>query len=296
MSLKLGDTLGRVVTFQIFICMAAPYEIGLMLGSVAESPKEKFEMLGQLGVHSCQILLHQSMLQNGLEKKLAEFTLKQGIEITTIFCGFDGESYQDLPTIQTTIGLVPESLRKSRVAEMKEIAKVAHRLGVPAIALHIGCLPSDRKSANYRDIVQSTQEVVDFVASLGMKLTLETGQETANHLKEFIQDVGRPNLAVNFDPANMLIYGNDKPLPALDVLAPHLFNVHAKDGVWPKQSAQLGEEVPIGKGQVNFPEFIRKLKSIGYRGPIIIEREISGPQQLADMRESIKFLKSLIES
>lgn len=274
--------------------MPSPYEIGLMLGNVAPAPKERFGRLRELGVRCCQIWLGKSVLTTEFERKIAEITLQDGYEITTVFCGFDGERYDDIPTVQATIGLVPDATRAARVAEMKQVADVTRRLGVPAVALHVGYIAPDRNSKAYQNVVAATQEVADHNASLGLKLTLETGQETAAHLRDFIKDVGRPNLGVNFDPANMLLYGNDKPVPAVETLAPWLFNVHAKDGNWPTQSGKLGEETPIGKGQVNFPEFIAKLKKVGYRGPLIIEREISGAQQIADMRLAISFLKSLI--
>lgn len=267
-----------------------------MLGNVAPSPEEKFARLRELGVRCCQIWLGKSVMGNGLEKKIADITLREGYEITTVFCGFEGERYDDIATVRATIGLVPEAARTERVEEMKLVAEAAKRLGSPAIALHIGYIPPDRKSDTYRRVVKAAQDVADHANKLGLKLTLETGQETAAELRDFIKDVDRPNLGVNFDPANMLLYGNDRPLPALETLSPWLFNVHAKDGNWPTQKDKLGEEKPIGKGEVNFPEFIRKLKKVGYRGPLIIEREISGPQQLADMRSAITFLKSEIQS
>lgn len=275
--------------------MAAPYEIGLMLGDVSKDPEGKFGLLRQLGVRCCQIWLGRRVLTPGLEKRIAEVTLREQVEVTTTFCGFEGERYDDIPTVRATIGLVPEGPRASRLAEMKEVALVAKRLGIPAVALHIGYIPPQRGSAPYRGVVVAAQEIADFLGERGMKLTLETGQETGDVLVGFIADVGRPNLGVNFDPANMLLYGNDKPIFAVEKLGPWLYNVHAKDGNWPTEEGKLGREMPIGQGQVNFPEFIRKLRDVGYRGPLIIEREISGPKQVEDMRGAIQFLNKLIQ-
>jgi sugar phosphate isomerase/epimerase len=275
--------------------MAAPYEIGLMLGDVSKDPEGKFGLLRQLGVRCCQIWMGRRVLTPGLEKRIAEITLRERIEITTVFCGFEGERYNDIPTVRATIGLVPESFRSARLAEMKEVAQATRLLGVPAIALHIGYIPPDRGSAAYRGVVSAAQEIADYSGERGLKLTLETGQETAAHLYDFIKDAGRSNLGVNFDPANMLLYGNDQPIPAVEKLAPWLFNVHAKDGNWPTEQGKLGREMPIGEGQVNFPEFVRKLREVGYRGPLIIEREISGPKQIEDMRGAIQFLNKVIQ-
>ncbi len=264
-----------------------------MLGNVADSPEEKFGRLREWGVRCCQIGLSGSLLSPKLERQILEITLRDGIEITTVFCGFKGERYDDIPTVRATIGLVPEGPRAARLREMKRVAETACRLGSPAIALHIGYIPEKRSSKAYRAVVKAARDIADFADKLGLKLTLETGQETAAHLRRFIRDTGCNNLGVNFDPANMLLYGNDQPIPAVEPLASYLFNVHAKDGNWPTENGKLGAEMPIGRGQVKFPEFIRKLKAVGYRGPLIIEREISGPQQIRDMRESITFLQSL---
>lgn len=274
--------------------MPAPYEIGLMLGNVAEDPEGKFGLLRQLGVRCCQIWLGRQVLSAPLEKQIAEITLRDQIEITTAFCGFHGDRYDDLATARATIGLAPEATRAERLAEMKEVGGVARRLGVPAVALHIGFIPVERDTPAYRGVVEAARDIADFLAERGLKLTLETGQETAAHLRDFLGDVGRSNLGVNFDPANMLLYGSDEPISSVEKLAPWLYNVHAKDGNWPTQPGRLGRETPIGQGQVNFPAFIRKLREVGYRGPLIIEREISGLQQIDDMRGAIQFLKQAI--
>lgn len=266
-----------------------------MLGDVSKDPEGKFGLLGQLGVRCCQIWLGRRVLSPALEKKIADLTLRQRIEITTTFCGFEGDRYDDIATARATIGLVPEATRAERLAEMKEVGLVARRLGIPAVALHIGYIPTERGSSAYRGVVAAAQEIADFLAERGLKLTLETGQETGAHLRDFLGDVGRPNVGVNFDPANMLLYGHDQPVPAVEKLAPWLYNVHAKDGNWPTEAGKLGREMPIGQGQVNFPAFVGKLREVGYRGPLIIEREISGPKQVEDMRGSIRFLNQVIQ-
>ncbi|MCC7518204.1 MAG: sugar phosphate isomerase/epimerase [Verrucomicrobiae bacterium] len=273
--------------------MTAPYEIGLMLGDVSKDPEGKFGLLRQLGVRCCQIWLGRRVLTPALEKRVAEITLREQIEITTVFCGFEGDRYDDLATARATIGLVPEVTRAERLAEMKEVGLAVRRLGVPAVGLHIGFIPTERGSSAYRGVVAVAQEIADFLAERGLKLTLETGQETGTLLRDFLGDLKRSNVGVNFDPANMLLYGHDQPIPAVEKLAPWLYNVHAKDGSWPTEPGRLGHEMPIGQGQVRFPEFLRKLREVGYRGPLIIEREISGPQQIEDMRVAIQFLNQL---
>jgi sugar phosphate isomerase/epimerase len=135
--------------------------------------------------------------------------------ITCVFCGFEGESYADIATTARTVGLVPEATRAARVQEAKEISDFAKRLGCGAVGMHIGFVPSDRQSASYRSLIDVTRNLLDHVKANGQNLHLETGQETAEHLLEFIHDVGRDNLFINFDPANMILYGTGDPIDAL---------------------------------------------------------------------------------
>ena len=132
-------------------------------------------------------------------------------------------------------------------------------------------------------------------ARQGQTFALETGQETARGLRRFIEDVGRPNLRVNFDPANMILYGKDRPIPALDVLMPWIDGVHCKDGRWPTQAGQLGEETPLGAGDVDLAAWLARLLALGYRGPLTIEREISGEEQRRDIAAGRDLIRSLVQ-
>ncbi|MCA9240629.1 MAG: TIM barrel protein, partial [Planctomycetales bacterium] len=128
-----------------------------------------------------------------------------GMRITVVFAGFAGESYADIPTTAATVGLVPEETRAARAQEMKEISDFARTLGCNAVGLHIGFVPEDRDCKSYRGLLDCTRELLDHVAGNDQNLHLETGQESADHLLEFIADVDRPNLRINFDPANMIL-------------------------------------------------------------------------------------------
>ena len=217
------------------------------------------------------------------------------VEITTVFCGFVGESYADIPTVQRTVGLVPEKTRAERVEKTLKIAEFAQKIGVARVAAHIGCVPENHDDSLYAPIVEVTRQICDALKARGQVFALETGQETAKGLKHFIEDVGAGNLRVNFDPANMILYGNDKPIPALDVLMPWIDGVHCKDGKWPTQNGQLGEETPLGEGDVNLHDWLKRLLELGYRGPLTIEREISGEQQKEDIRQGKKLLEDLLK-
>jgi sugar phosphate isomerase/epimerase len=128
----------------------------------------------------------------------------------------------------------------------------------------------------------------------GQQFRCETGQETPITLFRVIQDAGLDNIGVNFDAANLILYGKANPVDALDILGPLVQGVHAKDGLYPTNPRDLGREVAIGQGKVNFPAFVKRLKEFGYRGPLTIEREISGAKQAEDIRASKAYLEGLI--
>ncbi len=253
----------------------------------------------ELGIPTVQ--LHAPHHQNRTELAAQDFLNrceKAGIKVTAVFGGFDGESYADIPTTVKTVGLVPEASRSSRIAEMKEISDFARSLQCDTVALHIGFVPEDRESAEYKSLIEATQDLLDHVKANGQQLNLETGQETADHLLEFIEDVGRDNLFINFDPANMILYGTGDPIAALKKVSKYVRSVHCKDGTWAaegQRGKEWGCEVPLGEGDVGMENYLRTLKEIGYTGPLTIEREIAHDrvQQKADIGQAVNLLTEL---
>ncbi|HEX3726282.1 MAG TPA: sugar phosphate isomerase/epimerase family protein [Pirellulales bacterium] len=219
-----------------------------------------------------------------------------GMRITAVFGGFAGESYADIPTVTRTIGLVPPATRAARTREMKEIADFARLLNVDVVALHIGCVPHDRSDPLYRDVLGVTREICDHCRAQGQALHLETGQEPANTLAQFIGDVERDNLFINFDPANMILYGSGEPIEALEKVGRWVRSVHCKDAKWAARPGQeWGTEVALGEGDVNFERYLRTLAQIGYDGPLTIEREIpqDPARQKAEIGQALDLLRSL---
>lgn len=219
-----------------------------------------------------------------------------GVQCTAVFGGFDGESYADIPTVVETIGLVPTATRESRLREMIEIADFAARLNCDTVALHLGAVPEDASHPEFDAIVKATQQLCDHCASQSQFVHLETGQETAEGLIHFIDQTGRDNLKINFDPANMILYGVSEPLEALRKLATHVRSVHCKDATWSDKPGETwGAEVPLGEGQVDVAAYLRLLKEIGYDGPLTIEREIpqEPDRQLAEIQSAVQLLQTL---
>jgi sugar phosphate isomerase/epimerase len=259
----------------------------------------KLEVAKELGVPTIQ--LHAPHASSRTPERAQEFLAKlksYGITLTAVFGGFDGESYADIPTVVKTVGLVPPETRAARTKEMKEISDFAKLLGCPVVALHLGFVPHDRNDPLYNEILAVTRDVCDHCKANNQSLHLETGQETADGLLQFIGDVKRDNLFVNFDPANMILYGSGEPIAALKKVGKFVRSIHCKDGTWAKHPGQeWGCEVPLGQGDVGMYNYLHTLKEIGYTGPLTIEREIpqEPARQKAEIGHAVNLLTALRE-
>ncbi len=277
----------------------------------------KLEVARELGVPTLQLHAPRILEQFGTERsrdtdaldkvefwmELEEQTdrflarLRQAsIAISAVFGGFAGESYADIPTVARTVGLVPSETRPSRVVQMKNIADYSKRLSCDVVALHLGFVPHDPTAQLYDDLLIATRDLCDYCKSNGQSLHLETGQEPAGVLLRFIEDVERDNLFINFDPANMILYGVGNPIEALEQLGAYVRSVHCKDAKWAvRPGAEWGQEVPLGEGDVSMESFLRMLKKIGYAGPLTIERELSQEptRQRAEIEHAVRLLENL---
>jgi sugar phosphate isomerase/epimerase len=273
-----------------------PLEIGLMFWA-QEDARQTLRDVKSFGVAGGQLGFPGEMSLGGKAAAWKAALADENFAITTAVCSYAGEDYADIPTVQRTVGLVPEPTRAERIARTKEVAAVAAELGIKSVACHIGFVPHDPQASLYSQVRDLARDICDYCAGLGQNFTLETGQEPAAILRRFISDVDRPNLKINFDPANMILYGSGDPIEALRSLAPNVVSVHCKDGHWPPKGEPnaLGKEQPLGKGSVNVPLFIATLKEIGYKGLLAIEREEKDQtQRAADIRSGIALLRQIL--
>jgi sugar phosphate isomerase/epimerase len=220
----------------------------------------------------------------------------EGFAVVTMFAAYRGEKYADIPTVQRTVGFIPLETREEREQRTFEISDFAARLGVGSIACHIGFVPEDRSHPDYTGVRDVVRRVCDRAAKNGQTFALETGQEPAAILLEFLRDVDRPNLGINFDPANLILYGTGDPIEALGTLAPHVLSVHCKDGDWPPKGVPgaLGKERPLGEGAVGIDRFVRALEQAGFAGTLNVERETENQsQRLSDICSGIRLLERL---
>lgn len=253
----------------------------------------------ELGISTVQVHSpHQHTRTTEVAQAFLQRCRDAGITVTCVFGGFEGESYADIATTARTVGLVPEATRAARVQEMKEISDFAKLLGVGCVGLHVGFVPADRQGASYKSLLEVTRDLLDHVKHNGQNLHLETGQESAEHLLEFIHDVDRDNLFINFDPANMILYGTGDPIEALKKVGHLVRSVHCKDAKWAaldQRGTGWGTEVALGDGDVGMETYLRTLLSLGYTGPLTIEREIAHDpvRQKADIGQAQRLLESL---
>jgi L-ribulose-5-phosphate 3-epimerase len=277
------------------------FEIGVMFwagGDPAATLRELGSMgvrCGQLGVPGDYDLVQLDDAVHAWRAAASSFDF----QIYTVFAAYAGESYNDIPAVRRTVGFVPPETRAAREARTQEVSRFAHGLGVASVATHIGCVPEDRQDPEYAAVMESVRRICDFAAQFDQNFALETGQESAAVLLDFLHDVNRGNLGINFDPANMILYGTGDPIDALEVLRHHVLSVHCKDGTWPPgepgaHGTKLGTERPLGKGDVDLAGFLARLRRIGYDGPLAVERESSDPvQRMNDIRAGIQLLKEL---
>ncbi len=194
----------------------------------------------------------------------------------------------------STIGLVPPATRAARIDALRQVSDFAKMVGIPQVQTHCGFIPEDPADQLYPGAVEAIRTVAQHCQGNGQHFLMETGQETPTTMSRMIRDVGMPNLGVGLDTANLILYGKANPVDAVDILGPHVRSIHAKDGRWPTDPSQLGEEVLIGKGLVDFRTVFTKLHRLGYTGAVTIERETSGPQQIEDVRQEKLYLEKIL--
>jgi sugar phosphate isomerase/epimerase len=268
-----------------------PLRLGLII-DIGKDPDAALAKVHELALPTAQIFVDG--FEADLAGQLRQSLGKYQIEATALVVGGPGKEVWDFYQGPLTIGLLPKATRSARIAHIKKASDFAKQCGISAVQTHCGFIPENPNDPEYRGTVAAIREVATHCKGNGQNFRYETGQETPITLVRAMGDVGVDNQGVNFDLANLILYGKANPLDAIELLGPYVQGIHAKDGMWPTNPKQLGQEVAIGKGKVDFPHIIERLKQLNYRGAVTIEREISGPQQLEDVREAKMYLERLI--
>jgi sugar phosphate isomerase/epimerase len=275
-----------------------PLAIGVCSWSLqVKSIPELRRLLDRLGVNTVQIACgdpHHAAWEEG--DRLPEAARAAGFDLTGTMLGFPGEDYTTPQTIQQTGGFGNPATRAERLERFRWALDHTRALGLTDLMLHAGFLPEPGAS-DRRPFLDTLARVSALAAEKGITVAFETGQETADLLRRTLDDLKCPNLKVNFDPANMLLYDKGDPLRAVEILGPDIRSVHVKDANRPTVPGNWGEEVPLGQGQANIKAFVQTLKRVDYRGPLCIEREVGNQEErLRDLAHGIRYLRECLAS
>ncbi len=272
-----------------------PMAVGLLI-QPANGAEESIRRVHEMGMTNCFLSLdgYLGKYSNDLAGQLRGLLEKYERGADGGGGGEPGPLVWDFLQGPSTIGLVPRATRTARMDALKQTSDFARLLGIKQVQTHCGFLPEDPADPLYPEVVKAISEVAQHCAGNGQMFLMETGQETPTTMSRAIQDVDQPNLGVGLDTANLILYGKANPVDAVDIIGPHVRSMHAKDGRWPTDPMKLGEEVLIGTGLVDFKAVFTKLHRLGYAGTVTIEREISGPQQIADVKQEKVYLERVL--
>lgn len=275
--------------------LVKPMELGLVI-SPAKAPEETVRRVRDLGFKTCFLSLDGYIGNFTPDKanQLGSLLAKYGVQATTVEVVGPPPLIWNFLEGPSTIGLVPPKTRAARMAALTGVSDFAKLLGVPQVQTHCGFIPENPADPLYPQAVEAIRAVAMHCEANQQRFLMETGQETPTTMSRMLRDVARPNLAVGFDTANLILYGKANPVDAVDILGSHVRSIHAKDGRWPTDPNELGQEVLIGTGIVDFKKVLTKLKQAGYTGAVTIERETSGPQQIEDVRKEKLYLERIL--
>jgi L-ribulose-5-phosphate 3-epimerase len=272
-----------------------PMALGLLVSPFG-APEATIRRVHDLGFTNCFLSLDGYIggFTPAIATEMKDLLAKYEVTATTVEVVGPPPLVWDFLRGPSTIGLVPPATRAARVDALRQVSDFAKLVGISQVQTHCGFIPEDPADPLYPGAVEAIRTVAQHCEGNGQHFLMETGQETPTTMSRMIRDVSMPNLGVGLDTANLILYGKANPVDAVDILGPHVLSIHAKDGRWPTDPSQLGEEVQIGKGLVDFRAVFTKLHRIGYTGAVTIERETSGPQQIEDVRQEKLYLEKIL--
>lgn len=259
-------------------------------------PEQEIQKAVELGLDSCQLDIWSPILMGSDEfaARVKAAIEKSNFKISALWAGYSGPCEWNFTAGPATIGLVPPTYRFQRLQELIRASDFAEKIGVNRIITHVGFLPENPDDPNFNGTVAALRYLCQYMKKKGQYFLFETGQETPVTLLRTIQAIGTDNIGINFDTANLILYGKANALDALDTFGTYVMDTHIKDGLYPTDGMHLGREVPAGEGKANIPAIVRRLEELGYDGPFTIEREISGEKQIADIIHARDMLREIM--
>lgn len=264
------------------------WPVGVCSWSLRKDVPAVAEVMRRLGVEHIHLAVRPALEANG-DRYLSEVN-DQSWVISSTMIDFPQEDYSTLESIKVTGGLMPDEHWPQNRMLFEGAADATANLGVEYLSMHAGFLDPAREE-QARKFSDRIRSLADMAAEKGIMLLLETGQETAEELRHFLEDLNHPAVGVNFDPANMILYDKGHPKEALRALGPWIKHVHIKDAVCTSTPGTWGTEVPWEDGDVGGDTFLKVLKEIGYDGVLAIERE-SGDDRAGDIALAVERLSA----
>ncbi len=258
----------------------------------AATPQELIARLKETGATRVQLALDPLREQPAVWGNAGRQLAESGFTIVSGMFGCVGEDYTTLETIRATGGIAPDHTWNENWENIQKTAGIAAALGLRLVTFHAGFLPHEENHPDYAKLRHRVDLIADVFAARQIDVAFETGQETAPVLNHFLRALGRRNVGVNFDPANMILYDQGNPIAALRELAPWLKQIHIKDAIRTKVPGTWGEEVPAGTGDVPWAEFFATLRAVNFHGHCCIERE-AGTNRVGDIRTAREIVERL---
>lgn len=258
---------------------------------------QRFKEAQEMGIDSCQLCFPEGEgYTDEVAEKINAAAKETGFKISLLWAGWFGanDDVWNFTEGPTHLGIVPEAYRAARVKQLEEASEFALKIGVKDIATHVGFIPENMTDPAYEPLVEDLRKLCLLYRSRGQNFLFETGQETPVTLLRTIEKLGTGNAFINFDTANLILYGKANSVDAVRVFGKYVRNTHIKDGLYPTDGMKLGREVKVGEGLANFPELLKLLDECGYDGPLTIEREIDGEKQKRDIADTVAYLKKLL--
>lgn len=269
------------------------HDIGVCSWSL--QPKDTadlIEKMRELGLSHLQLAIAPLIGLDLLARQTQINQLREaGITITAGMLRFAGEDFSTIARIRQTGGFMPDDLWAERRETAALAAGICRDYGIKLLSMHAGFIPPS-SGEKYSTMAERIAEVASALEQDGVSMLIETGQESASELLQFLNDLKSRFVGVNFDPANIILYGAGDPVEAVHTLGRHINHVHMKDAKESDQPGTIwGADVPLGTGEVPIAEFLLALKEVGYRGALVIERE-AGQSRLTDIQEAIETLRT----
>jgi sugar phosphate isomerase/epimerase len=259
------------------------------------SPEDLAQKLLATGIKRVQLELDPLRDEPKVWRNTAKIFREHGIVVVSGMVRCLGEDYSTLESIRVTGGVAPDATWDQNVKNFIASAAIAKKMGLKLVTFHAGFLPPDESHPTFAKMCQRLDTVADIFMVNNILLGLETGQETAPELAALLHKLNHPNVGVNFDPANMILYDKGDPVKSLHVLAPWIRQVHIKDAKRTKVPGTWGAEVPVGSGDMDWRGFFTTFKHVVFNVDLVIEREYENTR-VADIRTAREFMERLFAS